>query len=208
MRLLADYATTLVLDVGANVGLYGKRLRDMGYRGNIIAFEPLTSAYAQLVKNVAGDHSWKALKVALGSEDVDQTINIAANLDSSSILGMLPAHLEAAPHSQYVGQERITVRRLDTVIEGLYSHNDSIYLKIDTQGYEKHVIEGAEKTLAHIGTIQVEMSLTPLYQGGPLLDEMCELLHNKGYSLVSIEPGFSDKKTGRLLQVDGTFHRF
>ena len=39
------------------------------------------------------------------------------------------------------------------------------------------------------------------------MNEMYSLLNKKGYSLVSIEPGFHDENTGELLQVDGIFHR-
>jgi hypothetical protein len=82
-----------------------------------------------------------------------------------------------------------------------------VYLKIDTQGFESKVIAGAEQVLSRIDTIQLEMSLVPLYEGELLFDEMCRLMMNKGYSLVSAEAGFSDETSGQLLQMDGIFHR-
>jgi len=44
-RLLEYYRVTMVLDVGANIGQYGKQLRDeLNFQGKIVSFEPLSSA--------------------------------------------------------------------------------------------------------------------------------------------------------------------
>ena len=80
-------------------------------------------------------------------------------------------------------------------------------MKIDTQGFESKVLKGAEKSLAHINTVQMEMSLVPLYDGESSFNEMCILMSKKGYTLVAIENGFSDQASGQLFQVDGIFHR-
>ena len=207
-HLMESYRINLVLDVGANVGDYGKQLRSIGYKGKIISFEPLSSAYKELIIKANSDASWEAMNYALGNTNCITEINIAGNLDSSSILEMLPSHLKSAPQSEYVGKEKIRVRTLDSVFETMCSQDQNIYLKMDTQGYEKHIVEGAEQALKYIDTIQLEMSLIPLYKNQSLFYEMYQLLSQKGYSLVSIEQGFSDKKTGQLLQIDGIFHRF
>jgi hypothetical protein len=81
-------------------------------------------------------------------------------------------------------------------------------MKIDTQGYESRVLQGAQGSLARIDTVQMELSLVPLYEGELLFQEMWELLRAKGYTLVAIESGFSAPASGQLLQVDGIFHRF
>ena len=52
---------------------------------------------------------------ALGSAAGRQTINIASNSDSSSLLPMADEHRSAAPHVDYVGEEEIAVARLDDV---------------------------------------------------------------------------------------------
>ena len=70
------------------------------------------------------------------------------------------------------------------------------------------MIQGAKDSLKSIDFIQLEMSLIPLYQDEVLFNEMCVALNQIGYSLISIERGFTDKDTGRLLQIDGVFQRF
>lgn len=207
-KLMDTYVINNVLDVGANCGQYAQGLRNIGYKGRIISFEPLGSAYAQLAHNRKSDASWEAFNLALGDRDGLVTINIAGNSYSSSILPMLPQHLKSAPASGHIGQEQIKIAKLDSIFDSLHIEGARIYLKIDTQGFEANVLKGAENSLRFIATIQLEMSLVPLYHGELLFPEMYALLGRKGYQLVSLEPGFTDEQTGRLLQIDGIFHRF
>lgn len=208
-KIIETYGINTVFDVGANIGQYGMQLRAIGYKGRIISFEPLSSAYEKLIFNIKNDKQWEAANYAIGSINGSAEINIAGNSYSSSVLEMLPSHLKSAPESKYIGKEKIEIKTLDSVFKYfINSDNEKILLKIDTQGYEKNVIEGASNSLKFIDTIQLEMSLIPLYEGELLFNEMYSLLYDKGYSLISIEPGFSDKETGQLLQVDGIFHRF
>ena len=134
-------------------------------------------------------------------------MNISANSYSSSILDMLSSHLESAPESEYIGQEEISIRRLDSIFNDVCNHDDKLYIKIDTQGYEKCVLEGAEKALESVDILELELSFIPLYKDGPLFHEMFNLLYKKGFVLVHVEPGFTDPSTGQILQVDGIFQR-
>jgi len=207
-QLLHSYAIDVLVDVGADTGQYAQQMRDIGYRGRIVSFEPRSSAYELLQQKANADPAWRAIKCAVGSCVADKEINLAANSASSSIRGMLPSHIESAPESKYVGRELISIKPLDSMMGALCSPKDNIYLKIDTQGYESEVIKGAESSLHRINTVQLEMSLIPLYQDEMLFGEMHNLLTSKGYTLVSIEPGFSDEHSGQLLQADGIYHRF
>ena len=206
---LDRFGVDLVLDVGANVGQYGSLLRQAGYRGQIVSFEPMSAAYLELVKTAAASSdNWRVFNFALGRTDQLGEINVAGNSFSSSILPMLESHLRAAPESSYVSKEKIRLRTLDSVWASLGATNRRIFLKIDTQGYEREVLAGAEQSLDFIATLQLEMSLAPLYEGEMPFPEMYELLGRKGYKLVAIEPSFWDNNTGQLLQVDAVFHRF
>jgi hypothetical protein len=49
-------------------------------------------------------------------------------------------------------------------------------LKLDAQGYEMRIMQGAEISLKSIDTIQLEMSLAPLYDGETSLHEMADRL--------------------------------
>src|SRR6185312_15221346 len=114
-RLLALHRIDVILDVGANAGQFGWDLRDIGFSGRIVSFEPLADAFAQLQQAAQGDGKWQAVNIGLGEEDGRAVINVAANSQSSSFLPMLSAHREAAPESRYVGEQSAEIRRLDNV---------------------------------------------------------------------------------------------
>ncbi len=208
-RLLAYHNIDLVFDVGANIGQYAKLLRELGYSGRIVSFEPLSSAYSQLKAVSEKDPLWEiAPQTAIGNQEGEIVINIAGNSYSSSALPMLDAHLESAPESAYSGSETVKLSRLDTIAKDyIKSETKSIFLKIDVQGLEKQVLEGATAILPLVKGIKLELSLVPLYEGQVLFKEMIDIVEKLGYELYGIEPGFTAEKTGRMLQMDGIFFK-
>jgi FkbM family methyltransferase len=195
--------------VGANTGQFAHRLRrDLGFEGRIWSFEPLSVPFRSLQSRSAEDPDWQAFNFALGDVEGFASINVAANSESSSLLEMLPSHVEAAPQSRFVDTEDVEIRTLDAIFDDLCRPGEGVYLKIDTQGFEGRVLQGADRSLPKIDTVQVEMSLTPLYGNEPTFDELYQLLLGKGYAMVDLEPGFTNPQTGQLLQADAIFHRF
>jgi FkbM family methyltransferase len=206
--LLAHHCVDLVLDVGANAGQYAETLRDSGYSGRILSFEPLESAWATCTERARGDALWTvAPRMALGAVEDTVTLNVAGNSASSSILPMRDTHLDAAPHSAYVGQETVPLHRLDRVAVDAITAAEQPFLKIDTQGYERPVLEGATGVLDRIVGVQLEISLTALYEGSATLAEILALMERYGFAVHALLPAFTDTRTGRMLQVDGLFFR-
>jgi FkbM family methyltransferase len=196
-----------VFDVGANTGQYANQLRSAGYKGAILSFEPLTEAFSKLQKHIEKDKNWKAEQIGLGNFDGESMINVAKNSVSSSILNIRKEHVKAVPESKYVSQEKITIRKLDNIFEKYEQHGKNFFLKIDTQGFEKEVINGSFLSLSKIAGIQVEMSLVALYEGESMFEDLKRLIESLGFELYSLEPGFSDPDTGKLMQIDGIFFK-
>lgn len=205
LDLFKEHRINLLFDIGANVGQYAHKIRRLGYRGRIISFEPLPDAFQQLKVNAAHDPDWQVIQTAIGNFNGESHINVSQNSYSSSILDMLPTHLESAPDAQYKGKVPIKVQKLDDLIEQFYTSDSQLFVKIDTQGFEKQVFEGAMQSLPKIKGFQMELSLIPLYEGEALMQEMIELLRNYGYKLVLLEGGHRNYDTGEILQVEGYF---
>jgi FkbM family methyltransferase len=198
----------LVLDVGANTGIYASALFAYGYKGRIVSFEPGSEAYGQLLARSQGKQLWQvAEQGALGDIDSEIEINISTNLESSSILPMLNACEEAAPDARYRSKERVMLRSLDSVAEKYLAGAKAPFLKLDVQGFEDKILAGGKNTLPKIKGVQIELSLVPLYEGQKLWRELVDQLIDSGFVLHTILPGFTDYKTGRLLQMDGIFFR-
>ncbi|MCG8277392.1 FkbM family methyltransferase [Stenotrophomonas sp. NLF4-10] len=206
MKLMRSYGIDMVLDVGANTGQYAIRLREMGYTGEIVSFEPMRSAYERLVSNSNHDHLWSCRDFALGDSESDVEIHVSGNSVSSSILPMLPEHEKHAPASHVINDEAIHVKRMDTLPDwSQWRAKKATWLKIDVQGYERQVLDGASGCIADIAAIQLELSLRPLYAQQLTIIPMMERLAELGFDPVAFEPGFSDKESGEFLQVDGIF---
>jgi FkbM family methyltransferase len=206
--ILDRAAVSLVLDIGANVGQYATYLRQSGYSGRIVSFEPQAEAWAALDAAAAGDPAWQvAPPMAIGDNDGTVTVNRSAESDMSSILPLDPAFLESSPSSAYVGQETVPVRRLDAVFGDHVEADDRVFVKIDTQGYERQVLAGAAGVIDAVAGFQVEMSLVPLYDGEATFDELMAHLGALGFAPHLIIPGYYSRHLGRMLQVDGVFLR-
>lgn len=207
IKLLHHYAIDVIIDVGANIGQYGSELRNIGYKGRIISFEPTSEAYSKLSKVAKNDPLWDVHHSSLGERDGKTTINISENSVSSSLLESLPELTESAPKAAFVKKEEIDIKKLDSVFESLKIDSKNIYLKIDTQGYESQVLEGAKYSLKNILGIQLEMALIPSYEGATTFQDMTTKLNGFGFHLVTVESGFYDNTSGKLMEVDGVFYK-
>ena len=206
--MLSYHNVNTIFDIGANKGQFGVILRDFGYKGRIVSFEPLTQARKKLHQISQNDKLWEvAPQSAIGEVDGEIEIHIAGNSESSSVLNMLESHIKAAPDSKYVGNERVPLRKLDTIASDFIENDSIVFLKIDTQGYEEKVMNGAHELINNIVGLQLEISLVPLYEGHSLLDEMLQNLKEKGFELWGVSTVFSDPDTAQLLQIDATFFR-
>lgn len=205
-KMLAARGVDLVLDVGGADGGFGTILRQWGYAGRIVSFEPLANSFAELSANIAKDPSWTARNHALGDEPGEAQINVASNSTSSSLLPMQDSHRAAEPNVDIVRQETIRVERLDDVVADIIRPEDTVYLKIDTQGFERHVLAGGQQTLARSVGLQLELSFVSLYEGGMLANEAISMAYDAGFHLEVIEQGWASP-TGQMLQADGIFFR-
>lgn len=205
---LRTHNIDLIFDVGANAGQFAKTLRDTGYTSTIVSFEPLSRAHAQLRCAASGDRNWVVFdRCAIGELDGSMEINIAANSVSSSVLPMLQSHSSAVVEAAYVGRETTPVRRLDTVSTEHLAKSKNPFIKIDTQGFEWQVLNGAPETLARSRGLMVELSLVPLYTGQRLWRDIIDRLEFEGFAIWGIQPGFVDTRNGKMLQVDAVFFR-
>ena len=72
-RLLRERGINLVLDVGANEGWFGVRLRASGYRGRIVSFEPLEEMFAY-----AQEYGFDQICLAKLGPDYEEAITVLA----------------------------------------------------------------------------------------------------------------------------------
>ena len=125
----------LFVDVGANVGSY-TILACSAVRARGIAFEPVPNTFHKLVENIRLNHlddKVKCINKGLGSHEG----NIAFTSENDTTNHVV------ASGEQCKNLINVEVVTLDTAING----NAPSLMKIDVEGYETPVLEGARNTL-------------------------------------------------------------
>jgi FkbM family methyltransferase len=200
---IQDRQIDVVIDVGANIGQFGKSLRAKGYRGRIVSFEPVESAFQTLSKKAAADGNWEAHHCGLGVASGEAVIHVAELSVFSSIL---PSTGVAAQHDNRTAVERtetIHIHTLDQVAAGL---SGKILLKIDTQGYEKQVIEGGRQTISRVKGILMELPIIHLYEGEWQFHEAVKFMAEAGFIPAQIQPvNYHGKDNVSLVDVNCLF---
>jgi len=80
MAVLTEQKVNMVFDVGANTAQFGRKLREAGYRGRIVSFEPLSSVWDQLSAESKNDPLWEvAPPSVIGNENGKIEIHVDRN---------------------------------------------------------------------------------------------------------------------------------
>ncbi len=97
----------------------------------------------------------------------------------------------------------VELRRLDSVLDSLTMDipQPNIYLKIDTQGYDLNVLDGATRVLDRVLAFQAEVSVKPVYEATPNYLEAIAAMSDLGYELTGLFPVARDNAL-RVVEFD------
>jgi FkbM family methyltransferase len=193
-----------ILDIGANVGRFSLTANAVFPYAAIEAFEPLPSCFDAAAKALKPYANARVHNVALGDEDGE--IEMFANnfSPSSSILPMADTHKEAFPFTEHGKMVPIKVQRLDDIAPKL-NLADSLFVKIDVQGFERQVLAGGRETIRKAGVVLLELSFEELYEGQPLFEELLDTMRALGFTFRGTMAQMGHPKDGRTLDADCFF---
>ena len=209
--LLAQMEINVMLDVGAFVGNYAKELRDVGYKGRIISFEPVPASYDQLKARMQHDPLWFGQQFGLSDENRQAQMNTFGRGDFNSLLTLRKDSEEAYRLDPSLrSQTAIQLRRLDAVlpqlIEGIQSPR--IFMKIDTQGHDVSVVRGAAGVLDKILGLQSELPAVQIYDGMTSMSEVLEYYSGCGFVPIGFYPVNTLRGTQISPEFDVLFNRY
>jgi FkbM family methyltransferase len=208
VQLLESLAINVVLDVGGNTGQFVRQLRRAGFKGRAVSFEPASASHAALAAAAASDDLWSvAPPMALGSSDGDVVLNLYSRSDMNSVHPLNAVAKEIFPKLDPAGTEIVPLRRLDSIFADFVRPGETPFLKLDTQGSERAILEGAAGVFTRLPVIQAELSLVPLYDGAAYFDDIFDFLRRQGYRLGMAAPVTFSKKLGRQVEIDAVFIR-
>jgi FkbM family methyltransferase len=177
-----------VLDVGAGSGEYGSFLRQNGYTGQIVSFEPVESSFRVLAKRCEGDPAWRAFQYALGAECHTGRINVTRNPTYSSFLQPSKHSLATFAGSAIERTESVEVRRLDDVLDDVIDRavDPRLFVKLGPQGWDLEVLQGAERRLSEIRALHAQLSFHPMYDGGVAFPAAVSSLARAGFAVSGV----------------------
>ena len=204
--LFARLEINCVLDVGANLGQYARFLREHGYQGHIVSFEPVPEAFEQLRHAMSGDPKWRGFQYALGERDGEAGFQVSGgDAQASSLLELNDEGPKRwGSDHELARRETVEVRRLDTVLDTVTEGipRPRIYLKMDTQGYDLRVLEGAGARLPDVLALQSELAVHEFYQGMTPFAEALARFRAYGYAITGIFPLSREHDHLRVIEFD------
>lgn len=172
----------VVIDVGAAGGLH-QRWKSYQDQCEVIGFEPDIRS------------TEKFSPVGLYKESGTLPFYETRTKTDSSLF--LPNHqfLNKFPKADRFKVERISeieVKTLDSLLT-----KEADFIKLDTQGSELAILQGAEKTLEDALGVEVEVEFSALYQGQPLFAEVDMFLRKKDFQLFDLASVYWKRKLGK-----------
>lgn len=168
--LIETHNIDLVVDVGANFGLYTVLLGKLDRIEKVIAFEPVRQNFAQLMANVfANKLSDKTNAYCLGAWSAEDTATIHIDPKSTGVsrLDLTTTHRAA---SVFRASEVISLIPLDTVLD---MQGRRVFMKMDIEGAAHHALQGMKNFLSRNKVfIQVELVGTEAEQARTLLEAL------------------------------------
>jgi FkbM family methyltransferase len=199
--LLRDSQPDVVIDIGANAGQFGQAVRALGFDGRIVSFEPVSATFAKLRAAAVVDDRWETHRLALGSTPGQLPIHVPK---FDRLASLLPANDQGRKTYRHrleeMEHETVEVVRLDAIWDTVVRGNRAL-IKIDTQGFDFHVLQGSIGVLDRVIGIQTELLLDVYYEGATGYLATLEWLRRQGFEPLAFRPE-SYGEGNRLAEVD------
>jgi len=173
---------SVVLDVGANIGAHTLELaRRVGSGGKVFAFEPTSFAHSKLLRNLALNPGLAAVveakQLMLAASDHRST--------ESQIYSSWPLVHADRLHANHLGRSQSTEGARAISLDSYLEQNGVTrvdFVKLDVDGYECEVLEGARHCLDKFRPpIVMELAPYVLRERGASLAQLVKILVRSGY---------------------------
>lgn len=191
-RLFALLEVDCVFDVGANRGQYARMLRDeVGYAGHIVSYEPQPHLLPGLQAAAGADPLWHIEGVALDRQAGSAKFRVMHGDEFSSLRASDGASPELFADWMRV-REEVDVR-CETLATELPRLQQRLgfrrpFLKMDTQGHDLAVLEGAADAVRGFVGLQSELAFRRLYDGAPDFAQSIAAYRQAGFELSALVP--------------------
>ncbi|MEI7801606.1 MAG: FkbM family methyltransferase [Bacteroidota bacterium] len=193
-----------IIDVGANDGGFIRRFRSVFPEAMIYAYEAMPDPYKRLNIKLQADKRLKTYNVALSNYKGEVDFYVSSNEGSSSLLQMEEIHKINFPGSAKNTQIKVKCDLLDNFLTEI-NFESNVLMKLDVQGAERLVLEGATKTIELIDVIYCEVNFQELYKDAVLITDLILLLKKYNFNLAGIENIYQSVIDGSFTHGDAIF---
>lgn len=188
------FSPRTIVDVGAYKGQWSRMVSSIWPDAAILMIEPNREQTAPL-QAVAADLNATLYSELLGAVDGEE-VQFHVMASGSSIL----AERSDAPRTS-------EPRRLVTLNSLLADQPIADLLKIDAQGYELSILDGADRILPRVQTVLLEIALIEVNEGSPILHDVLSYMHDRGFVAFDILEMHRRPLDRTLCQIDVFFCR-
>jgi FkbM family methyltransferase len=194
-RRVFSSSPLILVDVGASGGL-NDNWKKAGKHLEVIGFEPDERSYRALAAQGAPGRKYINKALHSGRETLD--FHFTRQCQASSFLRPKMDFLRLFPDQgryEVIRTARVEVDTLDAALKDSGT-SDVDFIKIDAQGAELFILEGASVTLDNVLGLEIETGFVKTYEGQPLFSEVDPLVGKRGYQLFDIRPCYWKRAAG------------
>ena len=205
LRLLMKGRCPVIFDVGANIGQSIELFQSIFPDCRIYAFEPTTSCLETLRNKVFGGFV-EIFPVALGDKEESRTFHEYEESVFNSVLPLDRSTENRFSYVKSVGASVRDTRTVDLMIKQIGCDRVDL-LKIDTQGFDLHVLEGAAEALQSgtVKLVMVELNFVAMYEGQDSFLSIFAFLYGHHFRLVDFYEKW--RQNGSLAWCTAVFSR-
>ena len=165
-----------IFDVGAYQGDFAKLTQKIWSQSKVFCFEALSKKVILLEQLSKSNPNIKVIEGLIGNRNLD---NVTFN-ESETASSVLDEHI-----SLDFTRSAKKMRTVDSCIAEFHLPYPDL-LKIDTQGFEYEVLEGAKETLPHIQIILAELNFIDIHKNVRLASDVIRLLDDYNFVMYDI----------------------
>ena len=194
-----------LVDVGANQGDFTRAVTTLAKPHRVYAFEPQAGCLDALREILSRVPEGVLIEKAVGDREGSIEINVTRNDKLASVL--VPDQRAASGYPAGDFEVANTVEVGVTTLDQALAEVEIIeLLKIDVQGFERQVLQGAQSVLSRSRAVLMEVNYVPHYEGGAVFDDVYRLLCDSGFRLSGVSAPYSSGQEGPLW-ADALFER-
>lgn len=170
------------IDIGAAIQIIPRWKRIDKFNLKYILFEPNRSEFKKLNLNKKYYNHYKVYNFALSNKNKVLKLYLTKGIYQSSVLEPNFNLINKFPNPErysIVGKELLNAKKLD-----YFKINNVDFVKIDTQGYNYEILNGASKTLKNVIGIETEVEFAQVYKKQKLFGDISSYLRKKNFDFI------------------------